>query len=354
MIVKNIKLTNFRNYDNLDLSLNSGINIFYGNNAQGKTNIIEAIFLSAIGKSFRTNKDSELIKFNENCAAVNISYKNSDREGNIEVNISDKKKVKVNGIPVKRLSEILGKVYVVLFTPDDINILKGSPSNRRKFLNIMISQLRPLYMFALSEYIQTMNQRNSYLKQIKFENKSEEMLDIWDMKLAELGTKIYFYRKEFIEKISNKLQDIHSKITNNNEEIIIKYNFECKDKEEYYQNLKKYRKSDIQKGSTNYGIHRDDFSIAINNNLISSYGSQGQHRTAILSLKIAELQIIYDEVGEYPILLLDDFMSELDSERRINLLDNMNNNQVIITCTDKSFFGDIESRYYNVSQGKII
>lgn len=354
MIVKNIKLTNFRNYDNLDLKLNSGINIFYGNNAQGKTNIIESIFLSAIGKSFRTNKDSELIKFNEKNAVVSIDYENSDREGNIEVDISDKKKVKVNGIPVKRLSEILGKVYVVLFTPDDINILKGSPSNRRKFLNIMISQLRPLYMFALSEYIQTMNQRNSYLKQIKFENKAEDMLDIWDMKLAELGMKIYLYRKEFIEKISNKLQGIHSKITNNNEEIIINYNFECKNKEEYYEKLRKYRKLDIQKGSTNYGIHRDDFFITINNNLISSYGSQGQHRTAILSLKIAELQIIYDEVGEYPILLLDDFMSELDSERRINLLDNINNNQVIITCTDKSFFGDIDFNCYNVSNGKII
>ena len=149
MIVKNIKLKDFRNYNDLELNLDSGINIFYGNNAQGKTNIIEAIFLSAIGKSFRTNKDSELIKFNENKAIIDINYEASDREGNINIEISDKKRVKINDIPLKKLSEILGKIYVVLFTPDDINILKGSPSNRRKFLNIMISQLRPLYMLCI-------------------------------------------------------------------------------------------------------------------------------------------------------------------------------------------------------------
>ena len=354
MIIKNIKLINFRNYNNLDLELNNGINIFYGNNAQGKTNIIESIFLSAIGKSFRTNKDSELIKFGEKNAIIDIDYINSDREGNIKIDIGEKKKVKVNDIQIKRLSEVLGKVYVVLFTPDDINILKSSPSSRRKFLNIMISQLRPIYMFTLNEYLKAMNQRNAYLKQIKFENRAEDMLDIWDMKLAELGMKIYLYRKEFIDKISNKIQEIHSKITDNNEKITINYNFECKNKNEYYEMLKKYRKMDIQKGSTNFGVHRDDFSVSINDNLISSYGSQGQHRTAILSLKISELQIIYDEVGEYPILLLDDFMSELDNKRRTNLLENINNNQVIITCTDKSFFEGINSKLYNVSDGKII
>lgn len=354
MIIKNIKLMNFRNYNNLDLELDKGINIFYGNNAQGKTNIIEAIFISAIGKSFRTNKDSELIKLNENNATIDIDYINSNREGNIKINIGEKKKIKINDVPIKKLSEVLGKIYIVLFTPDDINILKGGPSNRRKFINIMISQLRPIYMFTLNEYIKTMNQRNAYLKQIKFENKEEEMLDIWDTKLAELGIKIYSYRREFIDKISNKIQEIHSKITNNNEKITINYNFECKDVNEYYNKLKKYRKMDIQKGSTNFGVHRDDFSVKINDNLISAYGSQGQHRTAILSLKIAELQIIYNEVGEYPILLLDDFMSELDSQRRINLLENINNNQVIITCTDSKFFEDINSKVYKVSEGKII
>ena len=215
MVIKNIKLNNFRNYNELKLELDKGINIFYGDNAQGKTNIIEAVFVSAIGKSFRTNKDSELIKIGQNSANIEIEFENSNREGKINLDISDKKVVKYNDIKLKRLSEILGKIYVVLFTPDDINILKGSPSERRKFLNIMISQLRPIYMFNLSEYLKTMNQRNMYLKQIKFENKPEDMLDIWDSKLVELGMKIYLYRKEFIEKISNKICDIHSNITNN-------------------------------------------------------------------------------------------------------------------------------------------
>ena len=353
MIIKKIKLVNFRNYDELELELSEGINIFYGNNAQGKTNIIESIFLSAIGKSFRTNKDNEIIKIGENKSTVIVDYVDSNREGSIKIDISDKKKVEVNGIPIKRLSEILGKIYIVLFTPDDINILKGAPANRRKFLNIMISQLRPAYMHTLNEYLNTLNQRNAYLKQIKIENKPEEMLDIWDSKLVELGTKIYLYRSEFIEKISKKLQGIHSKITNEKEKIEICYNSICRDKEEYINILKNNRKIDIIRGNTNYGIHRDDFIIKINNNEISSFGSQGQHRTAILSLKISELQIIYDEVGEYPILLLDDFMSELDNERRINLLENINNNQVIITCTDKKFFEDINAKLYNVSNGKI-
>ncbi len=353
MRIKNIKLNNFRNYDELNISLDKGINIFYGDNAQGKTNIIEAIFVSSIGKSFRTNKDSELIKIGENSSNIEVEFENSDREGKINLEISDKKIVKYNDIKLKRLSEILGKIYVVLFTPDDINILKGSPSERRKFLNIMISQLRPLYMFDLSEYLKTMNQRNIYLKQIKYDNKPEDMLDIWDSKLAELGMKIFLYRKEFIEKISNKICDIHSNITNNDEKIEISYSFNCDSKKQYLEELRKTRKIDIQKCYTTFGIHRDDFFIKINDNLISSYGSQGQHRTAILSLKISELQIIYEEVGEYPVLLLDDFMSELDNERRLNLLKNIDNNQIIITCTDKEFFNKLNAKFYNVSNGKI-
>lgn len=354
MIIKNIKLSNFRNYDNLKLELSEGVNIFYGDNAQGKTNIIESIFMGAIGKSFRTNKDNQIIKFGEEKAIIDIDYINSERDGNIYIEIGEKKRVNVNGIPIKKLSEILGKIYVVLFTPDDIDILKGAPANRRKFLNIMISQLRPLYMHILNEYVKTMNQRNSYLKQIKFENKDEELLDIWDIKLSEYGMKIYNYRKEFIDKLAEKIINIHSKITNNNENISIKYNFECNNQEGYYKKLIKNRKMDIQKGNTSFGIHKDDFFVTINNKLINYYGSQGQHRTAILSLKIAELQIIYEEVGEYPILLLDDFMSELDEKRRNNLLENINNNQIIITCTDKNNFENVKSKLYKVSNGKII
>ena len=223
MWIKNIKLINFRNYDYQEIKLHENINVFYGQNAQGKTNIIESIFLSSIGKSFRTNKEKELIKFNKEKTLVEINFQKSDREGNIKIEIAEKKQVNLNGIKLKKLSELLGNINIVIFTPDDINILKGGPQNRRKFLDIMISQLRPNYMHLLSLYSKTMEQRNNYLKQIKLENKDENLLDIWDEKLIDYGMKIYEYRKEFIEKLQNKIENIHKEITDEKEEIEIKY-----------------------------------------------------------------------------------------------------------------------------------
>ena len=252
------------------------------------------------------------------------------------------------------MSELLGNLNVVIFTPDDINILKGGPENRRRFLNIMISQLRPNYLNVLNLYKKTIEERNNYLRLIKEENKSEELLDIWDEKLAEYAEKIVNYRKEFINKISNKIVEIHKNITNNNEEIKIEYLTDCEKKENYLNLLKQRRKLDIIKGFTTKGIHRDDFVIYINDNQVNVYGSQGQNRTVMLSLKLSELQIIYDEIGEYPILLLDDFMSELDKERRKNFLENIKNNQVIITCTEKLNLENLNYLEYNVSDGKII
>lgn len=335
MYITKIKLLNFRNYENQEILLDKNINIFYGDNAQGKTNIIESIFLCSIGKSFRTNKDKEMIKFDKNESSIYIEYKKIDREGNIKIELSDKKNIYVNGIKIKKLSELLGKLNIVIFTPDDIQILKEGPQKRRKFLDIMISQLRPNYVHILNLYNKTLEQRNNYLKQIKIENKPEDMLEIWDEKLAEYGQKIFLYRNEFIEKIKEKIKKIHNDITFEKENIEIKYESNCFDIEEYKKILKDRRKLDIIKGFTTKGIHRDDFVIYINNEQVNIYGSQGQNRTVILSLKIAEMQVIYDEIGEYPILLLDDFMSELDKKRRKNFLENINNKQVIITCTDK-------------------
>ena len=353
MWIKSIKLENFRNYNSEKINLEKDINIFYGENAQGKTNIIESIFLCSIGKSYRTNKDKEMIKINEKKAMVEIEYQKSDRDGKIKIEIENKKNIFINGIKIKKLSQLLGNINVVIFNPDDINILKGGPQNRRKFLDIMISQLKPNYIYNLNLYLKTLDQRNNYLKQIKEENKKEDLLDIWDEKLSEYAVNIYNYRKEFIEKIKNKIKDIHSEITENKEDIEIEYKSECESKEKYLSLLKQRRKLDIIKGFTTKGIHRDDFMIYINNNPIDIYGSQGQHRTAILSLKICELNIIFDEIGEYPILLLDDFMSELDRKRRTHLLEKIKNTQVIITCTEKF---DIENKkilIYNVQEGKI-
>ena len=202
-------------------------------------------------------------------------------------------------------------------------------------------------------YNKTLEQRNNYLKQIRLENKSEDMLEIWNEKLAEYGEKIFTYRNEFIEKIKNKIEDIHNDITSNNEKIKIEYESNCSNKEEYIKLLKERTKLDIIKGFTTKGVHRDDFMIYINNEPVNIYGSQGQNRTVILSLKIAELQVIYDEIGEYPILLLDDFMSELDEKRRNNFIDNIKNTQVIITCTEKIKNINTEHKIFNVKKGEI-
>ena len=354
MWVKKIELKNFRNYKNQKLELNKNVNVLYGENAQGKTNIIESIFLCSMGKSFRAKKDKEMIKLDEDSCSVEVEYEKSDREGKIKIEIGNKKNIFVNDIKIKRLSELLGKINIVIFTPDDIEIIKGGPDQRRKFLDIMISQLRPNYIHILSLYQKTIEQRNNYLKQIKEEQKDENLLEIWDEKLAEYAIKICEYRKEFIEKLKPKMEKLHKEITNNKEEIKIEYVTECLDKKIYLDLLKERRKLDILKGFTTKGVHRDDFVIYINGRQLNVYGSQGQQRTSILTLKLAELNLIYDEIGEYPILLLDDFMSELDKSRRESLVQHIKETQVIITCTDKLALENFEYLEYNVKEGKIL
>ena len=351
MWINRIKINNFRNYNNLEIELNKGTNIFYGENAQGKTNIIEAIFLCSIGKSFRTNKDKELIKFDEENCSVEISFEKSDRDGNISINIGERKNIFVNKIKIKKLSELLGNINVVIFTPDDINILKGGPQERRKFLDVMISQLRPKYMHLCSLYQKTLDERNTFLK--NSENYNYDLLDIYDEKLADYGCEIYKYRNEFIEKIKNKIVNINKNIKNYKEKIEIKYTSNCEDKNEYLKLLKERRKLDFIKGYTTKGVHRDDFQIFLNELPVDVYGSQGQHRTAVLSLKLSELQVIYDEIGENPILLLDDFMSELDEFRRTNFLENIKDTQVIITCTEKIELNNSDVKIFNVKNGEI-
>lgn len=354
MYINEIKLNNFRNYSNQEIILKDGINLFYGNNAQGKTNIIESIFLCSMGKSFRARKDKELINFNNNDASVEINYLKKDRDGKIKYIIGDNKKIFVNNIPIKKMSELLGNINIVLFSPEDINIIKDGPSNRRKFLNMMISQLRPNYIYTYNLYIKTLEQKNNYLKNITVDNKNDNLLDIYDEKIADYGVTINKYRNEFIEKIKEKIKEIHKKVTKEKEEIKIKYISDCFEKNQFIKKLKENRNQDILKGYTSFGIQRDDIYFFINGKKIDVYGSQGQQRTSILSLKLAELEIIKEEIGEYPILLLDDFMSELDSERRLNFLKNIENTQIIITCTEDINLENVNINKYKVEEGKAI
>ena len=353
MWIRRVKIKNFRNYEEQEINFKPNINVLFGENAQGKTNIIEGIFLCSMGKSFRAKQDKEMIKLDTQNAIVEIEFQKKDRDGKIKIQLGNKKTIYVNGIKIKKLSELLGNLDVVMFNPDDINILKGGPQNRRRFLDIMISQLKPNYIHTLNLYSKTIEQRNNYLRQIKEEQKAESMLDIWDEELSNYAYIISNYRKEFILKINDKIKSIHSEITDNREDIEIKYETECYNKEKYLNLLKQRRKLDIIKGYTTKGIHRDDFIIYINNKLLSVYGSQGQHRTSMLSLKLTEVMIVEDEIGEKPILLLDDFMSELDKKRRNHFLEKINDTQVIITCTDKI---DIENKnilIYNVKDGRV-
>lgn len=353
MYVERINLTNFRNYKKQEIILDNNINIFYGNNAQGKTNILESIYLCGVGKSYRTNKDKELINLESEYSKVEVNYLKKDREGKITANIQEKKILSLNDIKLKRMSEVLGNINIVLFSPDDINIFKEGPSKRRKVLDIMISQLRPTYVYNLNMYQKVLEQRNNYLKQIKYENKSQEMLDIWEEKLAEYAEIISSYRKEFIEKITGKIVEIHSKITKNKEKIELKYISDFTNKEEFIKKMNMHRKIDIIKGFSGIGIHRDDFKIYINGQELGIYGSQGQHRSAILSIKLSEFEIIKEDIDENPILLLDDFMSELDKERRENFLEDVKDTQIIITCTDKLELQNDNKKIFYVENGKI-
>ena len=356
MYIEKIELNNFRNYKNEKIYLEKGINVFFGENAQGKTNIIEAIFLCALGKSFRAKKDKELIFFNENNASVKIEYKKSDRKGEILYKISDKKQILINSINIKKMSEILGNINIVIFSPEDINILKDGPLNRRKFINMLISQLRPNYIYLYNLYLKVLEQKNNYLKEINEKNIyiDDNLLDIYDEKLAEIGANIYKYRNEFIEKIKERINSIHKKITDEKEEIKIKYISDCENKDIFFKELKENRKKDILRGFSSKGIQRDDIYFFINGKRVDIYGSQGQQRTLILSLKIVELEIVREELGEYPILLLDDFMSELDEKRKNNFLKNMKNMQIIITCTEKINIKNIKMKQYNVKEGNVL
>lgn len=354
MYIKNIKLKNFRNYKEQEINLENGINLFYGNNAQGKTNIIESVFLCAMGKSFRAKKDKELIKFNEKEAFLEVEYEKENRTKKIKYILGEKKNVYINDIQIKKLSELLGNINIVIFSPEDINIIKDGPSNRRKFLNMLISQLRPNYIYSYNSYLKALQQRNMYLKNINENSLNSDLLDIYDEKLAELGEIIYKYREEFILKIKEKIGDIHKKITQEEEIIKIKYISDFLNKQEYLELLKKNRKQDILRGHTSVGIHRDDIYFYINGKKVDLYGSQGQQRTSILSLKLAELEIVKDEIGEYPVLLLDDFMSELDNKRRINFLNNIEDTQIIITCTEDIKIENLKINKYKVINGKIL
>jgi DNA replication and repair protein RecF len=318
--------------------------------------VLEALYFCALGRSFRTYKDNELININNSDAKINVKYTKNNRDNEIEILISknSKKNIKLNKIKLTKNSELVGNINIVIFSPDDIIILKQSPSLRRKFLDILISQLRPKYLHDLTEYNKILDQRNAELK-----NKKSDTIDVWNEQLAIYAEKIFISRKEYIQKLFDKIIKIQPQITNKKENIKIEYKTQFENKEQFINLLKNNHNLDMLRGYTSVGPHREDFEIYINDKELNIYGSQGQHRTALLALKIAELQIIEDETYDTPILLLDDVTSELDIERIKLIFDNIKKYQVFITCTDINSILRFDSltkniKLYNISEGKVI
>ena len=368
MRIKKLKVENFRNLENLDIEFSEGVNIIYGNNAQGKTNIIESIYIFSFGKSFRANKDIELLKFDKEYFLSNIKIMKKDRELEMDFGfdkISNKKMIKVNGVIQKKISDIIGKLNVVVFKPEDIKIVTDSPSIRRKYIDYLISSISKSYLENITKYKKVMEERNNLLKEIKLRLKGSKnldetdsnFLDVYDKLLSKLNCEIYNERKRVIEKLNNYIYDIHLKLTENyinNEKLHIKYvSNVAEDIEKMYNNLSKSRLNDINKGYTSLGIHRDDYIISINSLDVSIYGSQGQKKSSIISLKLSELKVIEEVIGEKPVLLLDDYMSELDEKRRLKFLDIIEDIQIIITTTHKISIEGKENTYFYVDNGKI-
>ncbi|MGF6376393.1 DNA replication and repair protein RecF [Clostridiales Family XIII bacterium PM5-7] len=362
MFIKRIEIKNFRNYKFLKREFHQNVNLILGNNAQGKTNLIESIYISSVGKSFRTNKDSEMVKFDKDSASIKIEAEKAYLDTSVEIIINKdaKKSIKKDGTNIKKTADLLENILIVIFSPEDLKIVKDEPEKRRKFIDRELCQIKPLYYDSLTNYKKILMQRNAYLKEEQIEH---SILDLWDVQLAKYGGRIISIRKNFIEKISAFSGKIHQNITNGKESFLLEYNpnidyvENINEQEEYvYDELKRAFRNDLRQRTTTKGPHKDDISFFVNGVNMRSYGSQGQQRTCALSLKLAELNLIKEETGEDAILLLDDVMSELDLERQEFLIKTLKDNQLFITTTDiddnliQSF---PEAKIIYVKQGKI-
>lgn len=362
MYIKELALRDFRNYETVRVPFLNGTNILYGNNAQGKTNLLEAIFLFCTGRSHRRASDREIIRQGQECAVVDVSFSDNVRDyaGQMKLLEGKKKFVRINQVPVTKISQIADYINVVMFSPEDLSIIKDSPTDRRRFFDMSISQLSPVYVSVLNEYLKTLKQRNNLLKEIKRSGKGEDTLDIWDSYLVDLSCKIIRYRTRFLQQLAIFAAHTHREISG--ETLQIQYISNCCDdvaqedtiRQELEQKLIKNRRRDMETGTSNIGAHRDDFVFYINGQDAKLYGSQGQQRSVVLSLKLALTEVIKQVRQSYPVILLDDIMSELDESRRRYLAGKIEGKQVILTCTDKQDAASYEHvSYFYVHENSV-
>ncbi len=334
MKIKSLKLQNYRNYDLLKLEFDKNTNIFYGDNAQGKTNILESIYLCGTSKSHRGSKDRDIIKFDEDESHIEIILEKNNLDFCIDMHLkkNSPKGIAINKIPIRRASELFGIINIVFFSPEDLNIIKNGPSERRRFIDLELAQLDKVYLSNLTNYNRVLNQRNKLLKEVFNRDDLLSTLEIWDMQLVDYGNRIIERRKLFIKQLNDIIGNIHFTLSGGREQIFLTYEnsngdlllSDC---------IKKYKNRDLKMKSTSVGPHRDDIGFLVNKLDIRKYGSQGQQRTAALSLKMAEIEIVKLLTKDTPILLLDDVLSELDKNRQNYLLDSIHDIQTLVTCT---------------------
>ena len=345
MKIRSLKLKNYRNYDLLKLDFDGAANIFYGDNAQGKTNILEAVYISGTTKSHRGAKDRELIRFGQDESHIEaIVEKNGiDYQLDMHLKKNSPKGIAINKMPIRKASELFGIVNFVFFSPEDLNIIKNGPSERRRFIDMELSQLDRVYLSNLTNYNRIVNQRNHLLKSIGMGGELKDTLEVWDMQLIQYGDKIIERRKEFLDRVNEIISSIHKKLTGDREEIQVIYE-PSNGNLTLEQALQKNRERDIRIKSTSAGPHRDDICFMVGGLDIRRYGSQGQQRTAALSLKLSEIELVKQAAKDTPVLLLDDVLSELDKHRQNYLLDSINDIQTLITCTGVEDF--VNHRFY--------
>lgn len=351
MLLRELKLKDFRNYEKLSLCFDKGANIFFGSNGQGKTNLLEAISLLSVGRSFRTTRDADMIAFGQEDANVIADTYSNKGEYSIDIKLGKKikKAVKINSMPIDKLQDLFGVINIVVFSPDDLKLIKDGPKERRLFLDREISQIKPRYYRVLSDYYKVLQRRNLLLK----EEGSSVMVDIYTEQLAQFGYEVMEMRRMFLEQIRTIAKEIHRTISSRKEELNVEYEANvCADTvQDYLSVLREAMEQDVLKGNTTRGVHRDDIALKIGEMDIRHFGSQGQKRSAAISLKLSEITLMHQLFDEYPIVLLDDIFSELDVQRQKMLLEYVKNTQVFLT-TAESF--EFEGRVFRVEEGRVI
>lgn len=334
MNIRSIELKNFRNYENLEISFDEGTNILFGDNAQGKTNILEAAYMSGTTKSHKGSRDKEMIRFGEEEAHLKTVVVRDGREYQIDMHLKKNraKGIAIDKIPIKKASELFGILNIVFFSPEDLNIIKNGPAERRRFLDSELCQLDRIYLADLTNYNKILAQRNKLLKDMIYRPSLSDTLPVWDMQLIETGKKIIRRRKQFVDELREIVSDIHYRISGGKEELFLKYEPNIDDIF-FEDELSRAKEKDKKLCQTSVGPHRDDLLFSIGDVDIRKYGSQGQQRTSALSLKLSEIELVRKSISDTPVLLLDDVLSELDSSRQNYLLNNISDTQTIITCT---------------------